>query len=235
MGSQSFEKINRLSSARSAGVDQEGFVRIDKGQLIVESAVLEFRGQKGSIQMTPVRDISFEGFVMTVSYGEEASPAQAYFQDMERGMFRVKSQTESLANQLRSMLSVKGLDTKEVEAMAEQRNQDLVNQATRELSKGRRQTWIGGILFLAGAIFTLITYSRAAAEGGQYFIAYGALLAGGGALLTGITSQRSARRRIAEPWRSAELRKREGKNVLIVVVVLMIVFIGIVIVGLTAD
>ncbi|MGH2685594.1 MAG: HEAT repeat domain-containing protein [Actinomycetota bacterium] len=174
----SIDKIRLLKPDESEGTAAV----LDSGQLVVEGEeTLEFRGKKGTLAMTPIREIAVNGNVV-IQYGEAAGMRSATFSDYRSGARKTKSQNQTLAEELRSWVKVH--QRSEIEEEAVKQQEAMVAEA--HVKRARKRMWFGGGATVLGAIATAIGFSMADDSGGTYYVFWGAVLFGGLTFLQGL-------------------------------------------------
>ncbi len=174
----SIDKIRLLKPDESEGTATV----LDSGQLVVEGEeTLEFRGKKGTLAMTPIREIAVNGNV-TIQYGEAGGMRSASFSDFRSGARKTKSQNKTLAEELRSWVKVH--QRSEIEEEAVRQQEAMIAEA--HVKRARKRMWFGGGAAVLGAIATAIGFAMADDSGGTYFVFWGAVLFGGGMFHQGL-------------------------------------------------
>jgi hypothetical protein len=150
--------------------------------VIEDEGTLEFRGKKGTLAMTPIREITVNGNV-TIQYGEAGGMRNAMFSDFRSGARKTKSQNRMLAEELRSWVKVR--QRSEIEEEAVKQQEAMVAEA--HVKRARKRMWFGGGAAVLGLIATAIGYAAVDdSSGGTYFVFWGAVLFGGGMFLQGL-------------------------------------------------
>jgi hypothetical protein len=183
---QTIEKI-KLYKADRQGV-------IDSGELVADGASLEFRGKKGTLQMSPVRDVAWELGLVRIEFGEGDGVRSVVVGDFRSGALKIRSQNRMLVSELQSVLELKELT--EAETATRQSVERMVAEAG--MRRARVQMWISGLVAVAGTVATIVGYSTAQDGGGTYYVFWGAILFGIGGFLAAYFDQYRKHRRTLE-------------------------------------
>lgn len=180
MATRTIEKIKRFRRQPSEG---PGWNPSERGVLEVSPGALEFRGMKNTLVMTPVHDVVAESGCVRVVYGEPS--ATAYLTDFRAGSLKTRKQNQVLERELRELLGFDALAPEEAAILEAKREGERVAQGHSKMRSGRRTMWIGGVVAIAGALITGITYA-AAEPGGRYFLLWGAIIFGAAQFFIGL-------------------------------------------------
>lgn len=178
------EKVKLLKPDPGA----EAMPVLDSGRLVVDGNRIEFQGKKGTLEMSPVRDLVYDGN-LTIHFGVGGDMRTALVSDFRRGSLKTRSQNKVLEEELRAHLELRSLS--EVEQAALEQEKGLVAEAL--VKRGRKRMWIGGGVTVAGLIATVVSYSAASDSGGTYYIFWGAPIVGLVLLIQGVVDYRKNR------------------------------------------
>ncbi len=160
----------------------------EKGQLVIDNGVVEWRGEKDGIKtLSDVKGVgvslSAPGAVV-ITYGDPQQQEQ--FIDFRRGALKTQGQAKVLEQDIRDALGLTAASAVPSDPVAAGNFQRMAAQA--EKSAGAKGMIFGAIALAVGIGITVVTYGNASSSpsGGRYIVAWGPMLFGFIAFVQGL-------------------------------------------------
>ena len=151
---RTFQKVSRVPGIPGVNVNLRDLV---PGELVVDGRALEHRSPKeGTLRMDPVREISLDQAVVTVTYGEGDAIHSVRFVDTSRGILRSRGASRALVSELQQVFgSATPLRDEEAATLRDETVSELGTALTPIAKRLRRAAWIAGVVTIVAAILLL--------------------------------------------------------------------------------